>query len=886
MQFFKVVISSFIMLLTIASFAQERIDLSYQNLDKLPDNLKTNQVLEELILTGNPLKSLPEWLGDLPQLQIIVLDEITTLPVSASFQILSNCSTLKYLSWKKGKLVYIPVAINDFQKLIQLNLSDNGIVKLPLIKKDIKITELDLSKNLIDSLGSSILAFKKLHLFNFSFNPGVNNDNNYHLLKNLEQLSSLKIMGLRKFPDKICKLPSLISLDISNSKLEQLPENFKLLHKLEHLNMYNCKALDFPVTVEQLAKLTSLTSLIIGGRALNKIPFNIFKLRALSSLTIQNSCMEYFPTSIKRLNVSKLALEHCSVKTGARFFENTSGMTRLKSLHISNLVCQDIQLKGFLFLDSLDVSHCQLTKLPSSLNNLKWINLSGNTIAREQLKHLKGEIIGSGNYKRITVSSNIKHKTGTVTHVPFRKTIYTQIGEIFLVNGVRIEVPPYAFINNKSVVIDGEVVLSVNIIKKPNDIALLDKTLNSERTSVVTPLFLVEIKAYQQLPNVKGEDLEREEVFINQKNALTISIATERQNQATGFRYDERKKYWVPLETSSEYCNPKQQAITSKSFKSIVFSDLNQYPSTSFNVRSSKVQIKLKRNKRRNTLKFEITPEYGYKENFFQLFGDRIKGYPELKVFKKVKWNYVGDSVENVLERLYFLSEKAKSEKLKRKSTFYFYVLDIKNITIKPHPEKDNYVMSILQGKDTLQLNVLPKLSSMNAHKIQKWHKKKYKKYSKKLEERLLYWNKLDSLHLNYFSSFEKKLSKFRLRAIENEKAVATHSIKSTNKNRLDNYKVSFKVGKTGWYQIGEELIVDSVKTTALKLKISGRNHYAKYVLIRNPANNQTYWQPTRKVIISEIGQNYIYSKVGQNTYVGKYTGSQTVQLKRQLKED
>ena len=206
--------------------------------------------------------------------------------------------------------------------------------------------------------------------------------------------------------------------------------------------------------------------------------------------------------------------------------------------------------------------------------------------------------------------------------------------------------------------------------------------------------------------------------------------------------------------------------------------------------------------------------------------------------------------------------------------------MDIKNITIVPHPEKDNYVMNIVQGKDTLRIDVLPNLKNMKARKIQKWHKKKYNKYSKKLQERLLYWNKLDSMHLNYFTSFEKKLSKFREEVIANE--VDERDVKKAAKSiNADEYKTTIIVNKTGLYQFGEKLLLNKGKATPLTLKISGRNHYAKYLLIRNPKNNQTYWQTTKRTILSELGQNYIYSKVGPKIYVGKYDGSRTIHLSK-----
>jgi Leucine-rich repeat (LRR) protein len=875
MKVFKLMLTLFLLCAPFAVSGQKVVDLSFKNLQKLPVSLKLNHELEELILIGNPLKSLPEWLINFPLLKKIVLDKVTTLPVSNSFQLLSKCPGLVTLSWEEGKLVYIPVAVSDFPKLKILNLANNGIVKLPLIKKDNKITQLNLSKNLLDSLGLSILHFKKLRALDLSFNPGINNKNNYHLLENLKHLSALTVQGMRIFPSKLCEVTTLTYLNISKSRISALPDNFKQLKNLESLILYDCKFLDFPKAIENLAWTKTLKKLLIGGEMLKKIPFNIFKLRALLNLTIQNSCMEYFPTSIKRLNITTLILKECSITKEARFFKIVPGILSLKNLSLSKLICQNIQLEGLTNLDSLDISHCQLNELPAVLKKTKWINIKGNAIPNNSLKQFSGKIVGVENYKIINPNKSTKHSETEASFTPYKKTIYTHVGETFSVKNLNFDVPPSAFINKRSTVIDGEVVLAINIITKPQDIALLDKSFIDDRNKVINPTVMVEIKAYEQTG--KGENMEKKEVFINQKKPITITLKTNNQNRIKGFEYSTPKRLWISIPVTVETCLKHDKVVPQKSFKSNVHKNLNSYPSPSFTVRNSKVQMRLKRNKRRKTLKFEITPEYGYKENFFQLFGDRIKGYPELKVFKKIKWNYVGDSVENVLEQLYFLSDQAKSEKLERKSTFYFYVLDIKNITIIPHPNKDNYIMRIVQGKDTLQLDVMPNLKRMKARKIQRWHKKKYKKYNKKLQERILYWEKLDSLHLNYFTSFEKKLSKFRMKMIGNQTNVKREAPVSI----VGKHEITITMDKTGWYQFGENLIVSNLKTEQLKLKISGRNHHAKYVLIRNPKNNQTYWQNTKKVSFSATGQNYIYSKVGTKIYVGKYTGQQTIQLRK-----
>lgn len=872
MQLCKYIFTLFLLFGTLLSSSQKTVDLSYQNLRNLPSKLKNNQELEELILTGNPLKSLPEWITEIKSLRKVILNEVSTLNISKSFEILSSCDQLAHLSWENGKLVYLPSSISKFPKLKILKVKSNGIVKLPLIKSSLGITQLDLSNNLIDSLGPSILYLKQLQQLNLSNNPGVNNENNYHLLENIPTLKTLITSGITEFPVKLCQLKQLKCLDVSNSKFNAFPEELKKLNSLNTLNIYQCKGIDFPQTIEKLSQLTQLKRLVIGGTEIKRIPFNVFKISTLKELKIRNSCLTYFPTSLSRLNINTLILENCSLNKDSKFFENASQIKSLKKLGMSDLVCRAFKLEAFARLDSLDLTNCQLTTLPTSLKNISWINLQGNYVPQTITKIFTGELIKDHEYSEVSYNKRIKHKASLVTQTPFRKTIYTQIGESFTIKGVHVEIPPNAFIDKESKVIEGEVIVSVNVLDKPHQLAMLDKKFSDSKKNIINPIKIIELKAYRQ---TKNDSLTKEEVYINQKKAISLSLDSDRQNSIKAYCFSPQKKSWNPLSLKMELCKQEQMVLSTKSFKSKVFSKLKDFPTPSFTVRNSKVQIRLKRNKRRNTLKFEIIPEYGYKENFFQLFGDRIKGYPELKVFKKVKWNYVGDSVEQVLKQLYFLSEQAKSEKLKRKSNFYFYVLDIKNITIKPNETADNYIMSIVQGKDTLSFEVLPILHGMKAKKVQKWHEKKYKKYQKSLQERILYWLELDSLHLNHYTSFEKKLRKFRLKVIDNDFTVEKVNTQKSDKK----HQMVITANKAGTYQFAAPLRLKNVTLTPIKLKISGRNHHAKYVLVRNPKNEHAYWQETKAVSLDKKSENFIYSKSGNQLYVGKYDGNKTINL-------
>ena len=879
----KNILSFFLVLISLVSFSQKTVDLSHQNLTEVPDYLKSKKELTSLILTGNPLKSLPEWLTELPVLKSLVLDEIWTLPVIASFKLLSNCPALTELSWQKGKLIFLPASISEFNSLRHLNLSHNGLIKLPLIKKDNQITHLNLTDNLIDTIGESILHFKKIEQLSLSFNPAVNNPHNFHLIKNLENLTSLSIKGIKLISPALYTINSLMVLDISESELAKIPKEFDALTHLTTLNLSHCNKINFSQATEQLAGMKNLSHLIVGGDSLNQIPFNVFKLRNLKTFTIKNSCINYVPASLSRLQISTLHLWNCSLNKNTKFFDYVSKIKSLKHLSLSHLCSEKFNLKEFKFIDSLDISHCMLTEIPTNLKTLKWMNLEGNLIPSETYKNWRVKIIGAGDLSIVKTQKITRNKGFNSMPAAFTKRIDPRIGASFSHQNITFQIPPHAFISKSSELITSEVIMSIRVITKPTELVLLNTSFNTDQNKVTNPHAVVQIKVHMH--HEAAGFSSKEEVFINQKKELKMSAKSQSNQHLEGYYFSHFKNKWVGIPANFQACIKKQKPMIPTVFKSDVESQIKDYPARSVQVRNSKVELRLKRNKKRNTLKLELTPEYGYRENFFKLFGDKIKGYPELKTFKKVKWNYVGDSTNRVLKQLYFLSEQANSEKLKRKSSFYFYVLDIKNITIIPHPTQDHYLMQIVQGKDSVTIDVLPNLSDMSAKKIQKWHKNKHLKYTKKLAERILQWHKLDSLDLVHFHAYEQKLNEFRLKVIRQKTIPESNTNTAANENHstLTKAPTYLTMKKTGWYLFGSTLRLLEASEQKLKIKLADHQFNGKRILVRNPKNNQTYWQPAKKALLSSAGTNYLYAESKGEVYVAAHTNKDVINLNKSL---
>ena len=413
-----------------------------------------------------------------------------------------------------------------------------------------------------------------------------------------------------------------------------------------------------------------------------------------------------------------------------------------------------------------------------------------------------------------------------------------------------------------------EIELTIQIIENPLDIAKSNLPLYNKNFSPLDLDFGVNITCYYK----------KAICYLKTDKSIGISKVLNNNNQIEFYNYNAFKNKLEPIKLKPLACELNSETLKNYNFKSSVSSNKNEYPELSFQVKTSKVHISLKKNLKKNTLNFDITPVYGYKENFFQLYGDRIKGYPELKNYEEIRWDYVGENLEDDLKKIYFLSEQAKTEKLERSSTFYFYVLDIKDIFLIPHPNKDSYVLNIVQGLDTIKLEVLPYIKTVHLKKIQKWHEKKFEKYSSELLERKKYWIKLDSLYLNQYEDLEEKLNDFKTFVVNTE----DHKIWNGNDGEeIKSDGTLFEINKTGLYLITQPLSINDFSIHNFQFEILGHKHFPKYVLIHNAISNHTYWQESNNVRIEKKGLSSIYSLVGDVLYYGIFENKDLIQLNK-----
>jgi len=140
------------------------------------------------------------------------------------------------------KLIVIPPEISQFYCLVELNLANNQLTKLPLQLFGLnRLKDLCLLGNQLTSLPSAISYLDDLQKLDLSYNR------------------------LHNLPNEICSLDTLRHLEVSHNKLTDLPTRISSLKLLKILDISHNQLTTLPAT---LTKLSILLSLAIQGNPL------------------------------------------------------------------------------------------------------------------------------------------------------------------------------------------------------------------------------------------------------------------------------------------------------------------------------------------------------------------------------------------------------------------------------------------------------------------------------------------------------------------------------------------------------------------------------------------------------------------------------------------
>uniref|UniRef100_A0A8C9NDW6 Multifunctional ROCO family signaling regulator 1 n=1 Tax=Serinus canaria TaxID=9135 RepID=A0A8C9NDW6_SERCA len=220
----------------------------------LPPRLAELGCLEELDLSFNRLRRLPEGLGRLRHLRTLDVDHnlLPTFPAP-----LLELAALEELDCSGNRhLGALPEGIAALRRLKILWLSGTGLASLPEGLCQLSALEsLMLDGNRLQALPAGFGRLQRLKMLNLSSNLLGEFPSAILALPSLEELY-LSRNQLTVLPPHLCQLHQLRTLWLDNNRIRYLPDSIVLLHSLEELVLQGNQIAILPEGFGQLSRVT------------------------------------------------------------------------------------------------------------------------------------------------------------------------------------------------------------------------------------------------------------------------------------------------------------------------------------------------------------------------------------------------------------------------------------------------------------------------------------------------------------------------------------------------------------------------------------------------------------------------------------------------------
>jgi hypothetical protein len=200
-------------------------------LEFIPSNIGTFRFVRVLDLTGNNLFSLPREIGDLQQLETLIVGQNTIAQLPQSFARLQG---LRHLDLSQNQFSIIPESVMELQSLERLQIDDNPLQFLSKTIGNLRsLRFLSLLRTPIVELPEELFSLQYLSDLRIG---GVMLENISDRLGSLQSLHHLTINGqLTSLPGSIGNLTALESLDLRGNQFTAIPPALGKLPKLKEL---------------------------------------------------------------------------------------------------------------------------------------------------------------------------------------------------------------------------------------------------------------------------------------------------------------------------------------------------------------------------------------------------------------------------------------------------------------------------------------------------------------------------------------------------------------------------------------------------------------------------------------------------------------------------
>lgn len=362
----------------------KKLNLSFNNLRRLPDNIGAMECLEECNLSNNYLSTLPKSFTSLKSLLTL---NLANNNFAKMFEEMNYLNCLTYLNLSNNLFMNFPHSVTKLPALKTLLFNYNAISHLAIFPPLLTIE--DMWKPIVDRYNGktiflNILTREKVSHIECYEGRGLQYQYDLNQFQSAHY-SNRKFYFRRKLWLNSCNIPEYES-DIDGFSGQTFFRN----------NVSGETTWDIPAILDSLSSLSNLVEIHMINNALKLLPNSVLKISSLTKLVLTKNRISNLPEEIQQLTL----LQYLDISTN-----------EIKSLPNNIVYCKNLQelivtdnhllylpeiigeeLKKCLF--RLDVSVNRLLHLPCSLGlceKLKYLYFHENPLINYEMLRLEYE---------------------------------------------------------------------------------------------------------------------------------------------------------------------------------------------------------------------------------------------------------------------------------------------------------------------------------------------------------------------------------------------------------------------------------------------------------------------------------------------------------------